>query len=97
MASGIKLVNHFNVEIYNTETVTWNYVGSFVASAASSSSQSFSILNELPEYIIQRHQYNDIPLDKKANLHTVSVSGTTVTASPASADSSATLIVVLAR
>lgn len=98
MSYGIRLRNPAGVEFFNTDTITWNYVGSFIANANNTSSQSFPILGSLNEVLIQTSFVDTAPGNQEAYIHSVGRSGTTVTAySGSGLGTVRTLVTVLGR
>lgn len=94
MSYGIKLRNAAGVEFFNTDTITWNYVGSFIAEANASNSASFSTLSLLNEVLIQTSFVDGVPGNQEAYVHSASRSGNTVTAVSGNVR---TLVTVLGR
>lgn len=98
MGYGIRLRNASGQEFFNTDTITWNYVGSFIADANTSWTQLFPILNSLNEVLIQTAFVDTAPGNQEAYVHSVSRSGNTVTASSLNGVGTVrTLVTVLGR
>ncbi len=94
MAYGLTLYNRNGVAFFSSESITWNFVGSFIAPAGGSASAVFPTLALMTEVIIQRQFMNSIPDSQAAYIHNASRSGTTVSASGGAVQ---TLITVLGR
>lgn len=98
MAYGIRLRNAAGAEFFNTDTITWNYVGSFIAEPNTSWLQVFPILSSLSEVLIQTSFVDSPPGNQEAYVHSVSRSGNTVTASSLGGIGTVrTLVTVLGR
>jgi hypothetical protein len=98
MSYGIRLRNAAGVEFFNTDTITWNYVGAFIANANATSSQTFPILNSLNEVLIQVAFVDSPPGNQEAYVHYVERNGTIVTAYAGSGVGTVrTLVTVLGR
>jgi hypothetical protein len=98
MAYGIRLRNAAGQEFFNTDSITWNYVGSFIVEANTSWLQVFPILNSLSEVLIQTLFVDVAPGNQEAYVHSVSRLGDTVTASSLGGVGTVrTLVVVLGR
>ena len=81
MGYGIRLRNAAGAEFFNTDTITWNYVGAFIADANTSWTQLFPILGSLNEVLLQVSFVDSAPGNQEALVHSVSRSGNMVTAS----------------
>jgi hypothetical protein len=73
-------------------------MGSFIAPADSSYATSMPTIALVSETLVQRFFVDEAPGDQEAYLHSVSISGTTVTANSGTAVGKVrTLVVVLGR
>jgi len=94
MSLGIQLFNANGQMFFNTDTQTWNYIGSFIAPANASSSQVMPTLDLMTETLFQRSGVDITPTNQEGLIHTVTQSGTTVSATGGTVR---TLITVLGR
>jgi hypothetical protein len=94
MGYGIRLRNAAGVEFFNTDTITWNYVGSFIAEPNTTSSGWFPTLSLLNEVLIQTSFVDGVPGNQEAYVHGTSRSGNTVYAFSGNVR---TLVTVLGR
>jgi len=94
MSLGIQLFNANGQLFFNTDTQTWNYIGSFIASANESSSVEIPTLLLMSEVLLQRSGVDVTPAYQEGLIHAAYFSGTTVTASGGTIR---TLITVLGR
>lgn len=92
MASGIILRNANGDIYFNTDTITWNFIGSYIASANATESVDFPTLALMSEVLIQRFFVDTAPGNQEAYIHSASRSGITVTSTGGNVR---TLIVVL--
>lgn len=98
MGYGVSLRNAQNELFFSTDTITWNYIGSWIADANVTSSNSFSVISLMSEVLIQRFFVDTAPGNQEAYVHAVSRSGTTVTATANATNGTVrTLVVVLGR
>lgn len=90
-----------NPLVYSSNDVTWNQVDSFVAGSGLTVTKSYAFLTAagVNELITMQFMINTLDPDTAALTHTVSISGTTVTATPAGSQGtfSETHVVVLGR
>lgn len=80
MAYGLTLYNASGVAYFSSETITWNFVGSFIAPAGSSCSFDFPLIASMTEVILQRQFVDSAPNNQEAYIHTVNRNGTAVSA-----------------
>lgn len=98
MSYGVQLKNSSGTTYFDTDSITWNYMGAFIANADSNASVTISSLSLVSETLVQRFFVDEAPGDQEAYLHSVSISGTTVTASTGTnLGKVRTLVVVLGR
>lgn len=98
MTTGIRLYNTSGVSYFSTDAQTWNYIGSFIASANQSTSVSFANLAIMSEVIFQRSAVDNAPSNQQGYIHNVSRVGTTVTATAGTGVGTIrTLVIVLGR
>lgn len=93
MSFGLNVFNASGGLAYSSSDVTWNQVDFFLVPANGSVTNSYSVLSGREVLTVQMF-VNAPPTDRKATAHTVSVSGTTVSASGGSESS---YIMVLMR
>jgi hypothetical protein len=93
MSFGMEIFNANAALSYSSADVTWNQVDFFFVAGGGSESHTYTALSGREVLTIQMF-INPPPVDRKATAHTVSVSGTTVTAS---GGSEAAYILVLMR
>jgi hypothetical protein len=90
-----------NPLIYSSADVTWNQIDSFIASAGVTVDKSYAYLTGagVNEIMTVQFMVHTLQPDTAAKTHTVSVSGTSVTATPAGTQHtySDTHVVVLGR
>ena len=94
MGYGILLRNAAGVEFFNTDTITWNYVGSFIAAPNSETSKEFVTLSFLNEVLIQTSFVDGVPGNQEAFVHSTRRSGNRIIASSGNVR---TLVTVLGR
>jgi hypothetical protein len=94
MSTGIQLFNANQKKFFDTESQTWNYVGSFIAPANGSATATYSTMSLMSEFIFQRSAVDNPPANQEGYIHDVSRSGNDVTASGGSIR---TLVIVLGR
>jgi hypothetical protein len=94
MAHGLAIYNAQGVAFFSTESITWNFIGSFIAPANSAASAVFPSLSLMTEVLIQRQFIDAVPDNQAAYIHTAIRTGTTVSASGGVVQ---TLITVLGR
>lgn len=80
MTFGLNVMNEVNGLTYSSADVTWNQVDFFKVNADSSASHVYPALSGKEVLTVQMF-IDPPPTDKKATAHTVTVSGTTVSAS----------------
>lgn len=98
MTTGIQLRNANNQLFFSTDTITWNYIGSWIADANYTSSRVFNSISLMSEILIQKFFVDTAPGNQEAYVHSVSRSGNTVTAtSDATHGKVKTLVIVLGR
>lgn len=85
MSFGLEIRNNRNAVIYSSDSVTWNQVDLFFVPGNGSASKTYPIISGR-EVLTAQVQINAPPTTRKATAHTVTVSGTTVTASGGSED-----------
>ena len=94
MTMGLQISNADGVVFFDTDTITWNFLGSFTASSSGATSANFPAISTVSETLVQLSFIDEAPGNQEAYNHNVSISGTTVTAS---GGNSKTLVVVLGR
>lgn len=93
MTYGLNLYHSTGDLTYSSSDVTWNQVAAFQVSGNSSSSTTYSVLQDRTVQVVQMF-IDPPPTDRKAIAHTISVSGTTVSVSGGNEN---VLILVLMR
>lgn len=93
MSYGLNIFKASGALSYSTDEVTWNQVGVMTCPASGSVTKTFPALEDREHLVVQ------VPIDppsltKRTYAHTISVSGTTVTAS---GGNTAALILVMMR
>lgn len=94
MTTGVRLYNADGNIYFSTDSQTWNYIGTFIAAANENPSVTFAALSVMSEVIFQRSAVDNPPNNQAGYIHTVSQSGTTITASGGNIR---TLVTVLGR
>lgn len=94
MAYGIQLFNSRGEMYFNTETQTWNFIGSFIAPANETINVSFPIFDRLTEVLFQRSAVDNAPANQEGLIHTVYRSGNLVVCTSGNIR---TLVTVLGR
>jgi len=77
---GLQVRDASNRIIYSTDDVTWNQVDYFFVSGNGSVSQTFSVLSGR-EVLTLQILIDAPPITRRAIAHTITVNGTTITAS----------------
>lgn len=93
MTFGLSLFSAAGNQTYSSDDVTWNQVDYLYVGADSSASGNYPAISGREVLTVQMF-INSPPTDAKATAHTVTVSGTTVTATGGSV---AAYIMVLMR
>lgn len=91
MAHGLILRNSDGVVALDTSKHTWSYLGYFIAPAGQTTLRTFNVISGMT-LIAQQHLLNDIPDNQEIVVHTLSISGGTVTASGGTRDSIVTVL-----
>lgn len=96
MSFGMEIFDESGTLIYSSSDVTWNYIGSFIAS--SNTSTTFTGITVMPERKVIRQMLNQLSSDDEAYIHTYSLSGgNLVCTAPDTSNTTATLFTVLGR
>jgi hypothetical protein len=95
---GVQLKNESGDIYFDSDTIAWNYMGSFIAPADTTEATSMPTISLVNETLVQRFFVDEAPGDQEAYLHSVTISGTTVTANSGTAVGKVrTLVIVLGR
>lgn len=93
MTVGLRIRRANNAVAYSSDSVTWNQVGFFIVPGNGSVSYNFPVIAGR-EVLTAQMMIDPPPLNRRAVAHTITVSGTTVTASGGSEQ---TYVLVLMR
>lgn len=94
MSTGLQIFNAQGTLLLDSQSVTWNFVSAVVAPANTAASASIDTHGVLTEFQVFRSFVNAIPDNQEAVAHSVSISGTEISATGGTVD---TLVVVLGR
>lgn len=99
MSYGMNMWDSAGVLNYSSTDVTWNQIDSFIAAAGVTVTKTYTTAVGLSEIITLQFMVQTLDPDTAAETHTVTVAGTTVTATPVGTQGtySHTYVVVLGR
>ena len=99
MSYGFELFRSDGTLGFSSDNVTWNQIDAFIALAGVTVTKTYTTAVGLSEIITLQFMLYTLDPDTAAETHTVSISGTTVTATPVGTQGaySDTYVVVLGR
>lgn len=80
MAFGIALYKPDGTEFFSSESTTWNFVGSFVATKLTTVTMTFPDIAQYTTIIMQTSLVNSPPDNQEGNIHNITRSGNVITA-----------------
>ena len=96
MSFGFKQYDAAGNLVYSTSNATWTLLA--VKTAPANTTKTFTDIPQMPTRKISRLMVNEVTGDTEAYVHTVSLSGGTLTATrPSSTNTSETLIMVFGK